>query len=174
MKLKIILNYIAVICFIILFIIPIAKANMLPPWEFYAEFFDYLLIILPIIFLISFSIELFIFYLGIRKEEILNHSKFIKYIFLTNLISFPLTHIIAYFPGQYLIMYFYGFWFIEIFPIILEFFLLSYFFKKLYENEYINYEITNRGVLIFFANIASFLIGVFLIFMLPFPIKYNM
>ena len=130
-----------------------------------------MLIILPIIFLISFFIELFIFYLGIRKEEILNHSKFIKYIFLTNLISFPLTHIVAYFPGRLIIGYIYTFWIIEIFPIILEYILLGYFFRKLYENEYINYEISNRRVLIVFANIASFLIGIFIIFMIRLPTK---
>ena len=164
MKLKIILNYIAVICFIILFIIPIIKANMVT-WEFYAKYFDYMLIIFPIIFFISFSIELFIFYLGIRKEEILNHSKFIKYIFLTNLISFPLTHIIAYIPEYLIRDYTISILITLIFPIILECILLIYFFRKLYENEHINYEISNPKELVIFANIVTFLIGIIIIYM---------
>ncbi len=127
------------------------------------------MIIIPTVFLISFSIELTVIYLLTRRNNILNYSRFIIYILFVNLVTFPITHVIVYFPGGG-----YYFWYslsscilVQMIPISIEFILLRYFFKKLYYKDIIEYEIEYLGYIVLLANISSFSLGVIMNLFIP-------
>ncbi|MBN1215071.1 MAG: hypothetical protein JXA99_06450 [Candidatus Lokiarchaeota archaeon] len=139
------------------------RGNMAFPWILYQNFWDFIIIIIPVIFVISLTLELFILFIFEKKNNILNHSKFIKYILFANLISFPFTQFFVIFPWGLGIGYYFSLLptlaTIQIVPMTIEYLILSYLFKKLYNKGNIEYEITNCGPVIVLANLFSFSIG---------------
>ncbi len=152
------------ISFIVLsLIIPLVKANMVIP-NVYIIYQEYLLIILPIIFLLSYFIELTIIYLFLRRRVLSNYASFILYIFFMNLITFPLTHLIVFYTGLYLFsLSMVILFFIEFIPIIIESQMLKYYFTNLYYNRILRKEKTDYLGISTAANLSSYFIGVIIV-----------
>lgn len=124
--------------------------------------------------ILGFFLLILIFFLGTSLEYIIfKYSKIrlrseprslISSIFKINLVTFPLTQILAYLVFIYLLSFFWIYiFFIEILVVVMEYLLLKIEFNKRY-----NLQINSIGILFISikANLGSFLIGL-LLFVVP-------
>lgn len=124
-------------------------------------------IFLTVFFLIGSFMEYLIFKLRITNKQ--KNRKMLLSCFKINLITFPLTQILAYIISRYL---FYFFWIyiigIEILVIFIEWLLYKIELNKIFENS------SQRNLLetTVIANVASFFLGLLALFFPLFPVFY--
>lgn len=123
-------------------------------------------ILLTGFFLIGTSIEYSIFKIRIIYKQ--KNRRLLFSCFKINIITFPLTQILAYIIYRYL---FYFFWIyilvIEILVIFLEWSLFRIELNKIFQNSIINRNILETTII---ANIASFLLGLLALFFPLYPL----
>jgi len=116
------------------------------------------------VFLITVLIEFCIANIFLKKY--LNKwTAFLKSILIVNTITFPITQILAFFLKDFFYGYGnYNYYFAELFPLIVEFFLLKWQLNKLYNNKILSLKISNKKILIItiVMNLITFALGIFL------------
>lgn len=154
-------KYFLLISISILACIPSVKANPvavpLIPWShdpFFCMFY------ITILFLIGTLIEYFYFKNSILKKKSSQASKnkvLLVTIFKINLVTYPLTQILAYIFYIFVSLLFWGFiFFIEILVVMIEWQLLKIEFNRIYKGNFASKNILKDTCL---ANLRSFLIG---------------
>ena len=160
MKFKKLLYILLIPSMLSLIIVPGVHSNPIVVGPSLKGFF-YICVILPIIFTITIFIEFGIIYFFLRKN-ITRNSKLTKAVLSVNLLTFPITQMIA-FSFMMLFSDLNNFYFItELIPITLEFLIYLKIFKNFYYFKYFRSPVSTKTTFlsIITANLMTFAFGI--------------
>lgn len=160
MKFKNLLYILLIPSMLSLIIVPSVHANPIMVGPSLKGLF-YICVILPIIFTITIFIELGIIYFFLRKN-ITRNLKLTKAVLSVNLLTFPITQMIA---VSFMMLFsdFNNFYFItELIPITLEFLIYLKIFKIFYHFKYFRSPVSPKTTFlsIITANLMTFALGI--------------
>ena len=160
MKSKYFIFNLLIFLMLLLSLIPLVSANPILIGPSLNDLF-YLLVSLPIIFLFTFIIELVVIYAFLRNHGI-EQFQLTRPVIVINILSFPITQIIAvFFMDQF--PHTIGFIFlVELFPITLECFLYLKIFKYYNQLKYFEFPVSAKKSFLtsITANLITFTIGI--------------